>query len=333
MKDVELQFWNGKNVLVTGGAGLIGSHVVEMLLENGANVRVVDNLENGSLENLKSCKEKIEFIKGDLSKQEVCERLSKGEDVVLNLAAKVGGIKFNKEHPGTMFTSNILISTQMLDAACKNDVERYLCVSSACVYPRYCMIPTPESEGFKDIPEPTNIGYGWAKRMAEVQAQCYAEEYGMKIAIVRPYNTYGPRDHFDPEKSHVIPALIRRVFDGENPIMVWGDGEQTRAFIYVTDLARGMLLATEKYPKPDPINLGTNEEIKIKDLINAIIESSGTIPRPKVIFDVDKPAGQPRRNSDNTKAKKLIGFEAEVPLREGLKRTIDWYEEHKLRRV
>lgn len=332
MENPGISFWKEKNVLVTGGAGFVGSHVVEMLLENEAIVRVVDNLENGSLENLIACKDKIEFIKGDLSNPEVCERVSKGQDIVINLAAKVGGINFNNEHPATMFTSNVLISTQMLDTARKNDVERYLCVSSACVYPRYCIIPTPESEGFKDIPEPTNIGYGWAKRMAEVQAQCYAEEYGMKIAIVRPYNTYGPRDHFDPEKSHVIPALIRRVFDGENSITVWGDGEQTRAFIYVTDLARGMLLATEKYPKPDPINIGTDEEIKIRDLIGLIVEVSKIAPKPKIIFDTDKPTGQPRRNSDNTKAKRLIGFEATIALRDGLGRTIEWYKEHKVGR-
>jgi len=321
-----MSFWEERNVLVTGGAGFIGSHVVEMLLENEANVRVVDNLENGTLENLNACKDKIEFVRGDLTKKETCEEVSRDMDIVLNLAAKVAGIDFNKKHHGTMFTSNILINTQMLDAARKNDIDRYLCVSSACVYPRYCTIPTPESEGFKEVPEPTNIGYGWAKRMAEIQAQCYAEEYGMNIAIVRPYNAYGPRDHFDPQKSHVIPAIIKRVFNGENPLVVWGNGEQSRAFIYVTDLARGMLLATEKYPMADPLNIGTDEEIKIKDLVNLIIDLSGKMPKPRVLFDINKPAGQPRRNSDNTKAKKLIGFEAKVSLRNGLKNTIKWYK-------
>jgi len=323
---MNMSFWEERNVLVTGGAGFIGSHVVEMLLENEANVRVVDNLENGTLENLNACKDKIEFVRGDLTKKETCEEVSRDMDIVLNLAAKVAGIDFNKKHHGTMFTSNILINTQMLDAARKNDIDRYLCVSSACVYPRYCTIPTPESEGFKEVPEPTNIGYGWAKRMAEIQAQCYAEEYGMNIAIVRPYNAYGPRDHFDPQKSHVIPAIIKRVFNGENPLVVWGNGEQSRAFIYVTDLARGMLLATEKYPMADPLNIGTDEEIKIKDLVNLIIDLSGKMPKPRVLFDINKPAGQPRRNSDNTKAKKLIGFEAKVSLRNGLKNTIKWYK-------
>jgi GDP-L-fucose synthase len=320
-----IAFWEGKSVLVTGGAGFIGSHLVEQLVEASAKVRVADNLENGFLDNLSSCRDKIEFVKADLTRQEICEKVCGDIDIVLNLAAKVGGIDYNRRHPGSMFVKNNLLAAQILEASRKNDVERYLCVSSACVYPRYCTIPTPESEGFNDVPEPTNLGYGWAKRMAEVMAQCYAEEFGMKIAIVRPYNAYGPRDHFDVEKSHVIPALIKRVFDGENPINVWGTGEQTRAFIYVDDIARGMMLATENYPKADPINLGTNEEITIRELVNLIVDLSGRKPRPDVVFDESKPSGQPRRNSDNAKAKAKIGFEAEVPLREGLAKTIKWY--------
>jgi len=320
-----MTYWNKKAVLVTGGAGFIGSHLVEMLVKENANVRVADNLENGSLKNLELCENKIEFMNKDLTDPKACREAVKDVDIVLNLAAKVGGVGYNVKHPGTMFTKNVLINTLMLEAVRKEDVERYLCVSSACVYPRYCTIPTPESEGFKDVPEPTNIGYGWAKRMAEVQAQTYAEEFGMKIAIVRPYNAYGPRDHFDPKKSHVIPAIIRRIFDGENPLVVWGDGEQTRAFVYVTDVARGMLLATEKYPKADPINIGTDEEIKIKGLVNLILELSSR--KPKVVFDTSKPAGQPRRNADITKAKKLIGYEPKVSLKDGLKKTYKWKEE------
>lgn len=320
-----MTFWEEKNVLVTGGAGFIGSHVVEMLIEKKANVTVVDNFENGSLNNLRSSKEEIKIIKGDLTDPKVCINASKNKDIVLNIAAKVGGIEYNRKHPGTMFTANILINTQMLEAARKNNVDRCLCVSSACVYPRYCTIPTPESEGFKDIPEETNLGYGWAKRMSEVQAQCYAEEYGMKIAIVRPYNSYGPRDHFDPEKSHVIPAIIKRIFDGENPLVVWGNGEQTRAFLYVTDFARGLIDAVEKYPVADPINLGTDEEVKIKDLVEMIVNLSGK--NINVFFDTSMPAGQPRRNCDTNKAKEKIGFEAKVKLKDGLKETIKWYRD------
>ncbi len=264
-------------------------------------------------------------MNADLTCQEICEDACKDIDVVMNLAAKVGGIEYNKMHPGSMFQKNNLLATQVLEASRKSGVERYLCVSSACVYPRYCTIPTPESEGFKDVPEPTNLGYGWAKRMAEVMSQCYADEFGMKIAIVRPYNAYGPRDHFNPEKSHVIPALIKRVFDGENPINVWGTGEQTRAFVYVDDLVRGMMIATENYPKADPINLGTDEEITIKELVNLIVKLSGRKPTPDIVFDATKPSGQPRRNSDNKKAKEKIGFETKVTLKEGLAETIKWF--------
>jgi GDP-L-fucose synthase len=323
MSNYQVNFWKNKKVLVTGGAGFVGSHVVELLVEKGARTVVIDNLESGTLENLSHVRDEAEYINGDLHNCDVCIHACKGMDVVLNVAAKVGGIYFNKRHPGAMFRDNVLINTNMLEAARLNDVERFLVVSSACVYSRHCKIPTPETEGFEGVPEPTNDGYGWSKRMAEFQANAYAREFGMKIAIVRPYNAYGPRDHFDPEKSHVIPALIKRVFDGENPLAVWGDGEQSRAFLYVTDLARGLLEVTEKYAETDPLNIGTEEEIKIKDLVSLIFKFSGF--NHKVSFDTSKPSGQPRRNCDNTKAMAKAGFRAKVKLEDGLKKTIEWY--------
>lgn len=317
-------FWRGKKVLVTGGAGFIGAHTVEMLVKNGARVRVADNLENSTLENLENVKDDIEFVRADLRDLDAAKRVCTRQSVVLNLAAKVGGIGFNQKHPGTMFRDNVLINTNVLEAARLSDVERFLVVSSACVYPRYCTIPTPESEGFKDEPECTNFGYGWAKRIAEIQARAYVQEYGMKIAIARPYNTYGPRDHFDPQISHAIPALIKRIFDGENPLVVWGDGEQSRAFLYVKDLARGLVETTEKYPLCDPVNIGTHEEIKIKDIVALIVRLSDK--NPEIVFDTSKPAGQPRRNCDTRKAKEEVGFEARVGLEEGLMQTIQWYK-------
>ena len=323
MRNQQVNFWENKKVLVTGGTGFVGSHVVELLAEKGARTVVIDNLENGTLENLTHVRDEVEYIKGDLHNCDVCKNASRGMDVVLNVAAKVGGIDFNQKHPGTMFRDNVLINTNMLEAARLNDVERFLVVSSACVYPQYCKIPTPETEGFEGLPEPTNDGYGWSKRMAEFQAGAYAREFGMKIAIARPYNTYGPRDHYEPEKSHVIPALIKRIFDGEDPLTVWGDGEQSRAFLYVTDFARGLLEITEKYAEADPLNLGTDEEIKIKDLVSLIINLSGI--NIEVNFDSAKPSGQPRRNCDNTKAMAKTGFRAKVKLEEGLKKTIEWY--------
>jgi GDP-L-fucose synthase len=319
-------FWNKRNVLVTGGAGFIGSRVVELLLERNTCVRVVDNLENGTLENLKDCIDSVEFMNGDLKEIEICQKACADMDVVINAAAKVGGIDYNAAHPGDMFYTNVLLTLNMLEAARLKNVERFLVVSSACVYRHLCTIPTPETEGFIGDPEPTNFGYGWAKRLAEVNGKTYADEYGMKLGIVRPYNAYGPRDHFEPEKSHVIPAIINRLYGGENPLTVWGNGEQSRAFLFVDDFARGLIEAIERYPVPDPVNIGTDEEIKIKDLVRQIIEISGK--DVDIFFDTSKPSGQPRRNCDTRKAKEKIGFTAKVPLREGLTRMIRWYEEN-----
>ncbi|MDO8269839.1 MAG: NAD-dependent epimerase/dehydratase family protein [Candidatus Levybacteria bacterium] len=317
-------FWTNKKVLVTGGAGFIGSHVVELLVEKNAKVTVLDNLQNGSLGNLSEVKNSVKLIKGDCSNENDALKACLGQEVVLNLAARVGGIEYNRTHQATMLKDNLQIATVMTEAARRSKVERMLAVSSACVYPRNCSVPTPESEGFLDEPEPTNGGYGWAKRMSELLAKYYCEEFGMKIGIVRPYNCYGPRDHFDPATSHVIPALIKRVFDGDDPLVVWGSGNQTRAFLYVTDMARGLLLAAENYPVPDPINLGTDEEISIKELLNKIVTIAKISPRVK--FDITKPDGSVRRNSDNKKAIKNINFKATVSLDEGLKKTIEWYK-------
>lgn len=319
----ENTFWKGKKVLVTGGAGFIGSHVVEKLVVRGAKVTVLDTLQNGSKDNLQSVAKEITLIKGDCTNPEDALKSCTGQDIVMNIAARVGGIEYNRTHQATMLRDNLLIGTVMIEAARKANVERFLAVSSACVYPRECSVPTPESEGFMSEPEPTNGGYGWAKRMSEKLAEYYAEEFGMKVGIVRPYNCYGPRDHFDPAVSHVIPALIKRVFDGENPVTVWGDGNQTRAFLYVDDMAEGMITAIENYPTPDPINLGTDDEISIKELITKIIAISGI--NTKVEFDTTKPNGSPRRNSDNKKAIEQTGFVAKTSLDDGLRKTIDWY--------
>ena len=222
-----------------------------------------------------------------------------------------------------MFHFNSQIGLNMLEAARQADVERYLVVSSACVYPRESSIPTPESEGFIGDPEPTNWGYGWSKRFLEVQAKAYASQYGMKIGIVRPYNTYGPRDHFTLEEAHVIPSLIRRIVSGEDPLTVWGSGKQTRSFIYVNDLVRGMLLASEKYAIPDPINIGSEEEVTIKQLVEIITHEAAR--KPLVLFDSTKPEGQLRRQPDLTKAKEILGFEHETSTKDGIRETVQWY--------
>jgi len=238
--------------------------------------------------------------------------VTEGKDIVINLAAHVAGIEYNRTHQATMLKENIQIAQVMLEAARLHNIERFLTVSSACVYPHKALIPTPETEGMKGEPEPTNGGYGWAKRFSEILSKYYCDQFGMQIGIVRPYNAYGPGDHFDDADSHVIPALITRVMKNENPFSVWGSGNQTRSFLYVQDLALGMLLSVEKYPTPDPINLGSDSEISIKNLIDIICGISGK--KLKIVFDTSKPDGSPRRKSDNTKAKRILGFTAETTL-------------------
>lgn len=326
-----MSFWDGKKVLVTGGGGFIGSHVVELLLRrhDGVRVTVAGRMSKENKRNLSEVLRHpgLRVIKGDLREPRFCRKACKGQDVVLNLAGVVGGVGYNSVHPGSLFRDNMTLQINVLEAARLENVARFLVVSTACVYPRDCRIPTPESEGFRDAPELTNRGYGWAKRMGEYLGQAYAEEYGMKIAIVRPYNAYGPRDHFDPEKSHVIAALVRRVCEGESPLKVWGDGKSTRAFLYVSDFARGLLDVAEKYPNADPVNIGSAEEISVKDLAKAVLHAAGA-DKTKLVFDPSKPSGQPRRACDTTKARKVLGFRAEIGLQEGLARTVAWYREN-----
>lgn len=318
-------FYRDKNILVTGSTGMIGSHLVEALIEEGANVRVITHMRSG--ENLPKSR-KINILKADLTKFEDCKRAVKNIDYVFQLAAIVGGVAFNVAHRGTLFTKNILIQTNVLEASRQEDVKRYLFTSSACVYPAVCKIPISEDECvvgvFDRPPERTNDAYGWAKRMGELQAQYYKEEYGMKIAIVRPFNVYGPRDNFDPETSHVIPGLIKKAVERQKPFRIWGTGEPSRDFVFVTDTVRGMMLALEKYPVADPVNLASGRDIKIKDLAKMILKISG-YKNPKIVFERSKPLGQLVRRGSTKKSKNILKFETKVSLEEGLKRTIDWY--------
>jgi GDP-L-fucose synthase len=254
-------------------------------------------------------------------------KAAEGIEIMLGLAAKVGGIEYNRTHNATMFRDNMRLSMNMLESARINRVERFLTISSACVYPAEAKVPTPESEGFVGMPEATNRGYGLSKRMAEYLSRAYAEEFGLKVAIARPFNAYGPRDDFTPERSHVIASLIRRIFNHENPLVVWGSGEQSRAFIYVSDFVAGLLAVAEKYPVCEPVNIGTDEEVKIKDLAQLIVRLSGR--SPKLVFDAARSSGQMRRNSDTTKAREVLQFKTKVSLEEGLKKTIEWYRVQK----
>ena len=306
---------------MTGGAGFIGSYVVELLLDRGASVSITAIGDN--LKNIGHLRGNIEVIKADLRNARDALGATKNKEIVLNLASRVTGIVYNTNHPVIMFNENVEISKNVIAAAHQNGVERFLVTSSACVYPRNCTIPTPETDGFLDDPEPSNLGYGWAKRVAELQGRFYNLEYGMKIAIARPYNAYGPRDNFDPAISHVIPGIIKRVFDGEDPLVVWGSGKQTRSFLYASDFARGLLEVTEKYAVCDPVNIGTSEEVTIGNLAKMIVKISGK--KVVIKFDTTKPDGQPRRNCDTKKAFEKVGFRAQVSLEEGLGKTIKWY--------
>lgn len=316
-------FWTRKKVIVTGGSGFIGSFVCEQLLKLDAKVTITTR--SGNLEKVKHIKKDLNVIKCNLNDFHQAQKAIRNQDIVLNLASKVSGIKFNIKHPALMFSENVALCKNVFESAVINNIERLLVVSSACVYPRNCSIPTPEDEGFLDEPDLTNLGYGWAKRVSELFGRFYSKEYGMKIAIARPYNVYGPRDNFDIETSTVIPGLVKRIFDEENPLQVWGSGKQTRSFLNVEDCARGLIEITEKYPMADPVNIGSDEEISIANLAKLIIKQSGK--NPQIKFDTSKQDGQPRRKCDTSKSKVKFGFEPKIALEDGLWETINWYKQ------
>ena len=317
-----LNFWSGKKVLVTGGGGFVGSHLVERLLKSHSKVRVVGTSKKPK--RLIDVLDKIDYISADLLTFSNCLRAVEDVDIAFHLASVVAGIGFNVSHHADMFRINNLLNYNMLEASRIEGVERYQCTSSTCIYSRESPVPTPETQGFIDDPEPTVFGYGWAKRVAEIQAKLYATDYGMKISIIRPTNIYGPRDNFNIEKSHVIPALISKMYQSDDTVTIWGSGNQTRSFIYVEDAVRAMMEITERYAVADPINIGTEEEVTIRDLANLILKLTGK--NLKLIFEKTKPEGQPRKYADITKAKKILNWEPEYNLEEGLRKTIRWYE-------
>lgn len=319
-------FYSGKKVVVTGGAGFIGSHAVEILVSRGAQVTVPIRTTT-RLDFLENIKDHVSFIEADLRDKEKVATLMKGQEIVVNLAAaKGGGIAHSMRHHGSLFRDNMEPFLTVLDAARVAGVERFLVVSSACVYSREASDHAIEPDGFAGVPEAANAGYGWAKRMEEYLGQAYAEEFGMKIAIARAYNAYGPRDAYFAEYSHVIPSLIQRIFRNENPLTVWGTGTQTRSFVYATDFARGVLDVCEKYAVADPLNIGSDEEISIADLARLLIELSDK--KIDVEFDTSKPDGPMRRSADTSKAFEKIGFKSEVSLHDGLRQCIEWYKAH-----
>ncbi|MCK4240567.1 MAG: GDP-L-fucose synthase [Candidatus Atribacteria bacterium] len=307
-----MNFWEDKRVIVTGGAGFLGSYVVEKLKEQG-------------------CKDIfVPLVKDyDLTKEKNVIRLYKDypTNIVIHLAAVVGGIGANRENPGKFFYDNLVMGAILMEYARQFKVGKFVALGTICAYPKFTPLPFKEEALWNGYPEETNAPYGLAKKMMLVQSQAYRTQYGFNSIFLLPLNLYGPRDNFDPKSSHVIPALIRKfveaVEEGKDEVVCWGTGKPTRGFLYVADAAEGILLATKKYNKSNPINLGTDLEISIKDLAGLIARLVGF--KGKIKWDASKPDGQPRRKLDTTKAKQEFDFKAKIDFEEGLKRTIKWY--------
>jgi len=313
-------FWATRRVTLTGGAGFLGSFVSEKLRQRGVKDLFIPRIEQYNLVNPQD----VERLLDDSR-----------PDVVIHLAAHVGGIGANRLHPAEFFYDNLMMGTQLMHQAWKRGVEKYTAIGTVCAYPKFTPVPFKEDAIWDGYPEETNAPYGLAKKMQLVQAQAYRQQYGFNAIFLLPVNLYGPRDNFDLESSHVIPALIRKFLEaqasGVGEVEVWGDGSPTREFLYVEDAAEGILLATEKYNGAEPVNLGSGYEISIKNLADLIQRLTGY--QGKLVWNTAKPNGQPRRGLDTTRAEEYFGFKATVSFEEGLRRTIDWYRAQSAQRV
>lgn len=328
-----MSFWTNKKVLITGGAGFLGSFVVEKLKARGVTGIGIPRSKDY-----------------DLVESDACKRLYKDAkpDIVIHLAAKVGGIGANRSNPGKFFYDNLMMGVQMMEEGRRSGIEKFVTIGTICAYPKFTPVPFKEEDLWNGYPEETNAPYGLAKKILLVQSQAYRQQYGFNAIYLLPVNLYGPRDNFDLDSSHVIPALIRKCAEAgyseakakdkvessepalpqpQPSIIVWGTGKPTREFLYVEDAAEGILLAAERYNKPEPVNLGAGFEISIKDLIDLIARFMNF--KGRIIWDTSKPDGQPRRKLDTSRAYEEFGFKAKIPLEEGLKQTITWYRENR----
>lgn len=309
-------FFAGKRVVVTGGDGFLGRYVVRRLRDAGARHIDVPKLEQYDLVKMADIVRMYDDMK---------------PDVVIHLAAVVGGIGANRAHPGRFFYENLMMGVQLIEQGRLRGIEKFVAIGTVCAYPKFAQVPFKEQDLWSGYPEETNAPYGLAKKMLLVQSQAYRQEYGFNSIFLLPVNLYGPSDNFDPASSHVIPALIKKCMDaidtGADSIECWGTGQASREFLYVADAAEGIVLATQHYNSPDPVNIGTGSEISIRELTETIVRLTGL---PGTIrWDPSKPDGQPRRCLDTSRAKACFGFEARTRLEDGLKATIDWYREHR----
>lgn len=308
-------FWEDKHILVTGAAGFLGSHLVQKLKEKGSKNIFIPTHDKFDL------REKQDIIR-------VYEEAH--PDIVIHLAARVGGIGANMKYPGEFFYDNLIMGIQVMEYARRYSVEKFVGLGTICAYPKFTKVPFKEEDLWNGYPEETNAPYGLAKKMLLVQAQAYRKQYGFNAIYLLPVNLYGPGDNFHPEYSHVIPGIIRKCFEAienkQDEIVLWGTGKPTREFLYVEDCAEAICLAAERYNKSEPVNIGSGREMSIKDLAKLIVELTGF--KGRIIWDKIKPDGQPRRCLDISKAEKELGFKAKTDFKEGLKKTIDWYKEN-----
>lgn len=321
-------FWSDKRVIVTGGSGFLGSFIVERLRQRGALEIIVPHYEDYDLRNI----EAIQRLFDDLeASHTVKPSTPKIETLLIHLAALAGGIGANRARPAEFFHDNLMMGVPLMHEAWKRGLDKFVAIGTICAYPKFTPLPFKEENLWDGYPEETNAPYGLAKKMLLVQAQAYRDQYGFNAIYLLPVNLYGPRDNFNLQTSHVIPALIRKYIEaqerGDREVVVWGDGSPTREFLYVEDAAEGILLAAERYNGREPVNLGSGNEISIRDLAEMIARLTGF--QGKLIWDTTKPNGQPRRALDISRAEKYFGFKAQMPFEEGLRRTIAWYRENK----